>query len=117
MNMSRLLHIRVSAPAVVVLATVVNAAAAGDQAFGLAQNPAHDLSWVVRGGVSQSAQITRSLLAKKAVKTIHSLDQISGAQTATPSGDFNSAAAPVSPFIFIQPDRQPACSSHQHSAP
>lgn len=117
MNMPRLLHIRVSAPAVVVLATVVNAAAAGDQALGWAQNPAHELAWVVRGGVSQAAQSTRSFLAKKAVKTIHSLDQISGAQTATPSDDFNLAAAPVSSPAFIRTAQQPACSSQQNSAP
>lgn len=108
----------VGAPAVVMLATVVNAAAASDQA--LATAPAQDLSWVLKGGATPAGRGTRAFLAHKAATTIHSLDRLSGAACAP---FCTVAAAPLevyewspAPFV-LAPALRPAHSSHQHSAP
>jgi hypothetical protein len=123
MNMSRTnVRFKVTAPAVVVLAAVVNAAA-GSAVLAearVAPSPlpeGADLSWAVRGGATHSVKTTREFLAKKAAKNIDSLDQLSGAPVAvvlhaTPTAvvlDRNIERAPLA-FTHVR-------SSHQHSAP
>lgn len=106
---------RTCAPAVVMLATVVNAAAAEPIAQAQAVTP--DLSWVVRGGAAHSAQSTRVLLAKKAVKAIHSLDRQCSARAEFASQDVPRFPAWAPARACECPAQQPACGSHQHSAP
>jgi hypothetical protein len=108
----------VGAPAVVVLATVVNAAAASDRVFAPADTATPDLSWALKGG-SHAARNTRVYLAKHAANTIHSLDRLAAAApyvavvalAAAPS--FEPRSVPP----FQAPAQQPARSTHQHSAP
>ena len=69
--------IRAGASVAVVLATVVNAAVAGERAFALAEPMPVDLAWAVRGGGAQSVHSARVLLAKNAATRIHSLDRLS----------------------------------------
>lgn len=115
MKVARLLHIRVSAPAVVMLATVVNVAAAEPaREAQFAATP--ELSWVVRGGVTHSAQSTRVLLAKKAVKAIHSADRLSGARNTAPAPTPGAVVLPDAPALVCA-SLQPARGSQQHSAP
>jgi len=116
MKIGRLVHIKVGASAAVVLATMVNAAAAGDQ---LQPPPTttSDLSWAVRGDASHSVKTARVYFAKKAVKAIHSQDQLSGAQAAPYVVVCSAEFVPVEAPALIRPAQQPACSSHQPSAP
>jgi hypothetical protein len=121
MNMSRNVRFKVTAPAVVVLAAVVNAAA-GSAVLAearVAPGPlphGADLSWAVRGGATHSVKTTREFLAKKAAKNIHSLDQISGATSLVVLHAAPAAVVPDSvervPLAFTH-----VRSSHQHSAP
>jgi hypothetical protein len=118
--MSRL-SMRVSAPAVVVLATVVNAAAAMEAPLASAAPPAPDLSWALKGGVTEASRGTRAYLAQKAATRIHSLDWLAGA-TCEPFGwradvlpacGLEACAAELhQPFA-----EQSTHSTHQHSAP
>src|SRR5438067_498181 len=84
MKALRLAQMKVGAPAVVVLATMVNVAAAGNpgyaQEFAGAQTPPVDLSWALKSGATHAAQSTRIYIARKAATSIHSLDRLNGAQ-------------------------------------
>lgn len=118
MEVLRSTRFRFGAPAVVVLATVVNAAAC-DQGALIAQHSAPDLSWVVNGGATQVGN-TRTILAQRAVKTIRTLDRYFGAQPA-----LNVAAQPFvleyavpqSYEDILSLSTLQAESTHQHSAP
>lgn len=119
MEMFRSTRFKIGAPAVVVLATVVNAAAGCDRTEALAQHSVADLSWAVNGGATQVGS-TRTILAQRAVKTIRTLDRFFGAQPALScvhrSPRFASNAVqlygPILPLSILQAE-----SSHQHSAP
>ncbi|MCY3018355.1 MAG: hypothetical protein NTW87_04895 [Planctomycetota bacterium] len=109
--------LKVGAPAVVVLATVVNAAAASDHVLASAQTP--DLSWALQGGATHGGRMTRAYLARRAATAIRTLDQISSAAK-TPCDALGVAqpAAMAGPgTTIVSPAQQPAHSTHQHSAP
>jgi len=118
MRMSRL-GIRVGAPAVVVLATVVNAAVAGDQLLAAAESQAPDLSWALKGGATPCVRGARAYLAQKAATTIHSLDWLSGALPASSSvcALLPAVPRPAPAPVALSRLEQPAHSTHQHSAP
>ena len=122
MKFARLNRINVTAPALVVLATVVNAVnAASPSAYDVSPEnfaqPAAtaDLSWAVRGGATQEAQTTRVLLARKAASDIRSLDGIGAASMAVD-------IEPAVPLVVIAVSRvqvpalRHTSSTHQHSA-
>jgi hypothetical protein len=117
MSLLRRPKIRAYAPAVVVLATVVNAAAS-EHVFASPQSSTPDLSWVVNGGATHS-KATRISLAKKAATQIHSLDRISGAQPS--DSDLALVELPAitrAPLVATNETPQDHTqSSHQHSAP
>ena len=106
------------APAVVVLATVVNAAASQPQILA-PQSSAADLTWVVKGGAACST--ARAYFAQKAATTIHSLDRLCGAQTASAS-QFK-PLLPLAAEIAVLNDeprgiaQRHSNSTQQHSAP
>ncbi|HEY3322129.1 MAG TPA: hypothetical protein VGP72_16810 [Planctomycetota bacterium] len=119
MSIARSTHLKVGAPAVVMLATIVNVAV-GDTACAaaLSAQPCRpDLSWALKGGATHAAQSTRVLMARKAATQIRSLDA-----DAVP-------AAACSPQIAILPEVPSAASAqlapaadhrtstYQHSAP
>src|SRR4051812_39946388 len=80
MNVLRRAHMKVGAPAVVVLAaTLVNAAVAGTPESYREHAPA-DLSWALKGGATHAARSTRIAMARNAATSIDSLDRLSGAQ-------------------------------------
>ena len=115
---------KVGAPAVVVLATIVNVATAGNiacaQELSSPQTLTADLSWALKGGATHDAKSTRVYIARKAATSIHSLDRLSGAQanlTCSVAAD-----VPVDPCAClrvgsIHPSQDHIASSHQHSAP
>jgi len=106
------------APAVMVLATIVNAAA-DDQMFA-ASRTAPDLSWAVSGGATHSAQSARVFIARQAATTIHSMDRFAGAVAVVPlteRGETPTYFQSTPANLFITPACQPAHSTHQHSAP
>jgi hypothetical protein len=118
MEVLRSTRFRIGAPAVVVLATVVNAAAACDQSALLPQHSAPDLAWAVNGGATQVSN-TRTILAQRAVKTIRTLDRYFGAQPAMNVAEQTVVLASVPqshedvlPLCTLQSE-----STHQHSAP
>lgn len=76
---------KMGAPAVVMLATIVNVAAgASVSAHELAgpQTLPADLSWALKGGATHAAQCTRVYIARKAATSIHAQDRLNGAQAA-----------------------------------
>jgi len=119
MKFSGLKRINVTAPVVVFLAAVVNAAAAsthGAMPEHFAHTPSTaDLAWAVRGGATHAAQTTRVLLARKAASDIRSLDRV------------DAVCAPLAAVAFVAiaaegSERTAAAiqhtdSTHQHSAP
>jgi hypothetical protein len=115
MEVLRSTRFKIGAPAVVVLATVVNAAAC-DQNVDLVRQSAPDLSWAVTGGAQGSD--TRTIIAQRAAKDIRTLDRVSGA----PALNFTVApvptdVAPNSHNLFLPLSTLQAESTHQHSAP
>ncbi len=120
MSISRLACMKVTAPAVVVLATVVNAAAANGNCIP-AQASGPDLSWAVRGDATHSVKTARAYFAEKAATAIHSLDRLSGAslpqtvQCQIPCDPADSAAPNRGDAPSAGP--QSVRSTHQHSAP
>ncbi len=119
MKMSRA-YMKVTAPAVVVLATVVNAAA-GQPAMAQPQQSTPDLAWAVKGGATHSARNARVFFAEKAATAIHSLDRLSGVPAAQPALEIQpfapyAGSAPLHGYAY-SPVLQPAHSTHQHSAP
>ena len=121
MKISRLANIKISAPAVVMLAAAVNTALAGECALELPETSVPDLSWAVRGGATHSVHSARVYLAHKATTAIYSIDRLCGACAeyvfisasghAVPSGPaWTSLRQDSSPFSFMH-------STHQHSAP
>jgi hypothetical protein len=116
MRMVRLRRINVCAPAVVVLATVVNAAAASDCVFAAPTTASHDLSCVIGSG-SHSVQSARTHIAKKAARTIDSLDKLSGADAAPRLTEILQAPAFSNCVVVVSTTLDPASSSHQYSAP
>ncbi|HYF50438.1 MAG TPA: hypothetical protein VEJ63_13595 [Planctomycetota bacterium] len=111
MSFVGLKRIKVTAPVVVVLATVVNAAA--PCAYATSEAPAApDLSWAVRG--THQARTTRVLLARKAASDIRSADRINVLSSSKPEAP---AFGAVPEFESVVPAYQHVRSSHQHSAP
>lgn len=106
------------APAVVVLATIVNAAAHDQMMMGPPAPP--DLSWAVKGGATHSAQSARVFIARQAATTIHSMDRFAGAVPVITSLAQQGDSVPTQPAPATHsynPALQPARSTHQHSAP
>jgi hypothetical protein len=115
MEVLRSTRFKIGAPAVVVLATVVNAAAC-DQKVDFVRQTAPDLSWAVTGGAQGSN--TRTIIAQRAAKNIRTLDRVFGA----PALNFAAAPvptdiAPASHGLFLALSTLQADSTHQHSAP
>ena len=115
MEVLRSTRFKIGAPAVVVLATVVNAAAC-DQNVDFARQSATDLSWAVTGGAQGSD--TRTIIAQRAAKDIRTLDRVVGA----PALNFSASPvpadiAPASHDQFLPLSTLQAESTHQHSAP
>jgi hypothetical protein len=99
------------------LATVVNAAAANDCVFAAPTTASHDLSCVIGGG-THSVQSARTHIAKKAARTIDSLDKLSGADASPRLTEVVSTPAiSTGCIIAIPATLDPARSTHQHSAP
>ena len=118
MSMSRL-SLRVGAPMAVVLATVVQTAAADGRIFAI-ESPEPDLSWALKGGATLSARGARAYFAQRAATAIHSLDWLSGALPAAPlqARSCPAQARPASAGpLFPALAQQPARSTHQQSAP
>jgi len=119
MNMLRRIHLKVGAPAVVVLAaTLVNAAVAGTSESSFRDNASADLSWALQGGATHAARSTRVLMARKAATSIHSLDRLSGAQAVrlsieTADVHYSLPVVSLDRVFFSDHTR----STHQHSAP
>jgi hypothetical protein len=108
----------VCAPAVVVLATVVNAAAASDCVFG-APRPAGFDTPCASGG-SQSVRHVRTRIAKHAARAIDSVDKLS----AVPLAPLWVEASSAQPLLLLAatpcrlpPHLDPASSTHQRAAP
>jgi hypothetical protein len=117
MKLSRLKRINVYAPAVVVLATVVNAAAASDCVLAAPAPTSHDLTCVIGGG-THSVKTARTSIAKNAARTIDSLDKLNAAAVSPRSTDLLGAlAVSVTPAAQFSPALNPSHSTHQHSAP
>jgi hypothetical protein len=115
---------KVGAPAVVMLATIVNVAAAAPALahdMSGSQNLPADLSWALKGGATHAAQSTRAYIARKAATSIHSLDRLSGAQAHV--ARCAAVDVPLDPCacLRVDPSRDNAqfhtLSSFQHSAP
>jgi hypothetical protein len=122
MRWPRLNRIRMTAPAVVVLATVVNAAAPGAHVlpmaeFASAPQPAcaTDLGWAVQGGATHARQ-TRVAIARKAASDIRSMDLSSALTFPVPQQvqpqTLQVASADWTPLSILTNE-----STHQHSAP
>ena len=124
MRALRLAQMKMGAPAVVMLATIVNVATGASVSaheFAGPQNLPADLSWALKGGATHAAQSTRVYIARKAATSIHSLDRLSGAQAAQVCSA--PVDVPVDPCACLrdEPSRDSAqfhaLSSFQHSAP
>jgi hypothetical protein len=109
------------APAVMVLATVVNAAASERLLPERFEPHAADLSWAMDGGATHSVQIARVKIARQAATTIHSMDRLCGAQHVHASQIVPDTAAifsrSASSFTHNELSQDHAASTHQHSAP
>lgn len=119
MNMYRFTRMKVGAPVAVVLATVVNAASACDPGTMQRSVAAPDLSWAVQCGAT-SASNTRTLLAQRAAKTIHSIDRYFGAAPGyTPflMAPVQSVEQTDETSIVLPPSQLHIDSTHQHAAP
>lgn len=117
MDVLRSTRFKIGAPAVVVLATVVNAAAC-DQSMLASQNSAPDLSWAINGGATHVSN-TRTILAQRAVKTICSIDRYFGARPAMNLSEpvIVLDACESSVDVLLPLSTLQAQSTHQHSAP
>lgn len=118
MSMPRM-SLRVGASVAVVLATVVQAAAADGRVLA-AESPAPDLSWALAGGAALSVRSARVYLARQAVTAIHSWDWLTGAAPAASLAALNAPALVSQAFagpLFLSPAQQPARGTCQHSAP
>lgn len=123
MGLLRFNRIKMTAPAVVVLATVVNAAIPGAHAFnvtefaGSAQRTCStDLGWAVQGGATHSGQATRAALARKAASDIRSMELVS-TQAFPLLHLIQEAPLPVAVIEHTPLAQSPKETSHQHSAP
>jgi hypothetical protein len=126
---------KMTAPAVVMLATVVNAASmagcvlssnATPESAGMSERlnsglcARADLSWAVRGGATHGAQTTRVLLARKAISDIHA-DLRSQARVAVHQTEH--VAIPSNAFLqsreqgTLFSEQRHSHSNHQYSAP
>jgi hypothetical protein len=115
MIMVRRAHMKMAGSAVVVLATVVNAAAV--EPASLPEKGLPDLSWAVRGGGTHSVKSTKAYFAKKAVTAIDSADQLSSAPLSTVETPCVADLTPAREPSLVRDWQCPARSSHQHSAP
>lgn len=120
--MFRLARMRMGAPALVMLATVVNAAAAGGEAAIPAslERVCPNLSWPAGNGAARASLNTRVLLAQNAATTIRCLDRLSGATHSCQ----NISLTQFEPVVHIAAAEsavRQTCfsteSTHQHSAP
>jgi hypothetical protein len=118
MNMGRFTRMKVGAPVAVVLATVVNAASACDPATMPKPVAAPDLSWALNCGATAAGN-TRTLLAERAAKTIHSLDRYFGAEPGyTPYiVPVQSVEQTIWTSVVLAPSQLHIDSNHQHAAP